>query len=55
MAVKRIVETRTAEERTYEKLRRDLEIMTQGRPGRGRKAAELTRMKAKIAVRRRLR
>ncbi len=51
MTIKRIVKGKAAEERTFEKLRRDIEILPVGAE-RARKQADMAKVKTKIAARR---
>ncbi len=51
MAVKRIIDEKVADERTYEKLRRDLDVLPANHPDRARIQAEHNAVKARLAVR----
>ncbi len=51
MAVKRLTSQKVAEQRTYEKLRRDLDVLPPNRPGHGRKQAEMGVIKVRMASR----
>jgi len=52
MALKRIVSREVADDKTYEKLKRDRDILPPSHAGRGRKTAELNAAKARMAARR---
>ena len=52
MALKRIVSDRAADEKTYEKLSRDLDFLPAGHNDRGRITTELNAAKARMAARR---
>ena len=53
MAMKRIVSGKAAEERTFEKLRRDIETLPPGGAERAGRQAEMAALKARMAARRR--
>ena len=50
--MKRIVDAKVADERTYEKLKRDLDILAPGHQDRARIQHELNDVKTRMAARR---